>query len=91
MTNINSLFCVATVCFIISDLFSRGRIGNRTLAWVFSCKFGHLFRTPFPKNTSGGAAAIQYWSSFQKISNCLIFLDGTCISMDGIISPWMEL
>ena len=53
MTNINSLLCVATVCFIISDLFSRGRIGNRTLACVFSCKFGHLFRTPFPKNTSG--------------------------------------
>ena len=66
MTNINSLFCVATVCFIISDLFSRGRIGNHTLAWVFSCKFGHLFRTPFPKNTSGGLLLYSIGHLFRR-------------------------
>ena len=27
---------------------------NRTLAWVFSCKFAAIFRTPFSKNTSEG-------------------------------------
>ena len=26
---------------------------NHTLAWVFSCKFGAIFRTPFTKNTAG--------------------------------------
>ena len=26
---------------------------NRTLAWVFSCKFGAYFQNTFPKNTSG--------------------------------------
>ena len=25
---------------------------NRTSTWVFSCKLLHIFRTPFPKNTS---------------------------------------
>ena len=27
---------------------------NHTSTWVFSCKFAPYFRTPFPKNNSGG-------------------------------------
>ena len=31
----------------------RATFWNRTSAWVFSCKFADIFRTPFLKNTSG--------------------------------------
>ena len=35
-------------------VISSNRNWNYTLAWAFSLNLLHIFRTPFPKNTSGG-------------------------------------
>ena len=37
---------------------------NHISAWVFSCKFAAIFRTPFPRNTSGWLAASESQSIF---------------------------
>ena len=40
---------------------------NFTSAWVFSCKFAEYFRTPLPKNTSGGLLLKIYCSKLAII------------------------
>ena len=50
------------------SVISSNRNWNYTLAWAFSLNLLHIFRTPFPKNTSGG---LLLW--MQHVSLVILF------------------
>ena len=58
---------------------------NHTLKWVFSCKFVHIFRTPFPKNTSGRLLFNRFKSEYSMHNQWRIIKE---TDLKKLAKPW---
>ena len=65
---------------------------NRTSAWVFSCKFAYIFRTPFPRSTYGWLLLNMYYRYLLFALKCACSYLHICTysfgSYRGLIAFW---